>query len=192
MIAAPIDFGLKEWDAVVRALGTGRQCLLIRKGGIHETEGRFEIEHRRFVLFPTWLHQRVDWVKEPDRAGVQSRTVEPDEIELTVTAEVTDIVRVASRQQVDVVVDEMIYLPPLIDMRFNYRPDKPLYLLLVRAARLPQPVRIVNTPLYAGCKSWVPFESAIEASQARFVMDDKMFELRRQRILEQLSTSQSL
>ncbi|HEX8341864.1 MAG TPA: DUF1802 family protein [Tepidisphaeraceae bacterium] len=182
-LSLPVDHGLKEWDAVVRALGGGRQMLLIRKGGIHETEGRFEIEHRRFVLFPTWLHQRVDWVREADRVGVHPRTSEPDEIGLSVYAEVNDIVRVPGRTQVDALADEMIYLPPLIDMRFAYKPHNPLFILLVRAFTLARPQRVQNTPLYAGCKSWVPFEKPIDVSGATPALDDTAYAVRRERIL---------
>jgi hypothetical protein len=180
---AALHHGLKEWDAVVRALASGRQCVLIRKGGIHETEGRFEIEHRQFVMFPTWLHQRIDWVNESDRGGVRPRDAEPDEIDLSVAAEVTDIVRVVGRPKVDAIADEMIYLPPLIDMRFNYRPDKPLYLLVVRAYHLPHVQRIANTPLYAGCKSWVPLEVPIDFGSATPALSDDAFEARRLRLL---------
>ena len=35
---------LKEWAVVARALGSGRQTLLLRKGGIHERRGEFEVE----------------------------------------------------------------------------------------------------------------------------------------------------
>jgi hypothetical protein len=184
-----IDHGLKEWDSVVRALADGRQTVLLRKGGIHETEGRFEIERRTFVLFPTWLHQRIDWVKPADRGGVHPRTSEPDEIDLAACAEVTDIVRVARRPQIDAIDDELIYLPPLIDMRFNYKPHNPLYVLIVRAWRLPEPVRIANTAEYAGCKSWVPFVEPIDISGATPAIEDTAFASRQSRLIQILSAS---
>ena len=37
--------------------------------------------------------------------------------------------------QMDALDGEHIWTAPLIDMRFNYRPQNPLYLLLVRAFR---------------------------------------------------------
>jgi len=170
-----MDTALKEWHAVCRALESGRQIVMLRKGGIHETEGRFEIEHRQFLLFSTWLHQKLDWVKPADRANVVERESEPYEIELRAWAEVTEIVRVRSRAQIDAIADAHIYLPPLIDMRFNYKPQNPLYLLLVRAYRLPQPVTIRNTPIHAGCKSWVPLDREIETAGSTPAMDDAAF-----------------
>lgn len=183
-----MDTALKEWHAVCRALESGRQMVLLRKGGIHETEGKFEIEHRQFLLFSTWLHQRLDWVKLADRVNVEERTAEPDEIELRAWAEVTDIIRVKSRPQVDAIADAHIYLPPLIDMRFNYKPQNPLYLLLVRAWKLPRPMTIQNTPMYAGCKSWVPLDQDIEISGSAPALSEQAFETERSRLLGTLES----
>lgn len=183
-----MDTALKDWHAVCRALESGRQMVLLRKGGIHETEGRFEIEHRQFLLFPTWLHQKLDWVKPADREHVTHRETEPDEIELRAWAEVTDIVRVKSRAQVDAIDSAHIYLPPLIDMRFNYKPQNPLYLLLVRAWKLPQPVTIQNTPIYAGCRSWVPLDHDIPTAGSTPALDNTAFAAERARLLKTLES----
>jgi len=50
----------KEWAVICRALAEGRQALILRKGGIEETGGTFEVEHSRFWLYPTYTEaQRV-------------------------------------------------------------------------------------------------------------------------------------
>jgi hypothetical protein len=82
---------------------------------------------------------------------------------------------------------EHLWTAPLIDMRFNYRPQNPLYLLIVRAHRLRQPVTIANTPEYAGCKSWVPLDRAIETGGGAPAIDDAQFAERRQRILDRVA-----
>ena len=71
-------------------------------------------------------------------------------------------------------------------MRFSYRPENPLYLLLVRAYRLAQPATLANTPAYAGCKSWVPLELPVETGDALPVLDDVKFEMRRKSILDRI------
>ncbi|MDC0315120.1 DUF1802 family protein [bacterium] len=43
----------KEWDVVCEALESGRQKLILRKGGIHEGREGFSFAHEEFVLFPT-------------------------------------------------------------------------------------------------------------------------------------------
>ena len=83
----------------------------------------------------------------------------------------------------DALEDQHVWTKPLIDMRFTYRPENPLYLLLVRAYRLPQPVTVENTPAYAGCKSWVPLEESIELGDVTPVIGDSEYETRRQHIL---------
>jgi hypothetical protein len=182
-----LDVALKEWHAVTRALSTGRQCVLLRKGGIHETEGVFQTEHMRFLLYPTWLHQNVDWIKPADRVEAVARETEPDELPIEAWAEVTDVLRVPNRAAMDAFDDQHLYLPPLIDMRFNYKPHNPLYLLIVRAWRLGTSVTIQNTPAYAGCRSWVPLERPIDLTNSAQALADVEFTHRRDVIRQTLS-----
>jgi hypothetical protein len=182
-----LSTALKEWAIVCRALESGRQMLLLRKGGIYESAGEFELEHRRFVLFPTYLHQNAKMLKPDEQAGLELRDAEPSQLRLSVAGEVTDIIQLKSRTQIDALDAEHVWAPPLIDMRFNYRPDNPLYLLLVRTYRLPHPATIDNTPAYAGCKSWVPLAQPIPTGDAIPVADDAHYESRRRAILDQLA-----
>ena len=46
--------GLKEWATVVKALEQGKQTVILRKGGILETASGFNVESKKFFLFPTW------------------------------------------------------------------------------------------------------------------------------------------
>src|SRR5262245_66379313 len=55
-----MNTAFKEWAAICQALGQGRQSVLLRKGGIVEPGGAFRVEHREFLLFPTYLHQSAD------------------------------------------------------------------------------------------------------------------------------------
>ncbi len=177
-----LQVGLKEWDIVCRALGSGRQMILLRKGGISESIGGFEIDHRSFLLFPTFLHQNVAMLKPQEQAALVMRSEEPEQIQLAYAGQIVDIVQVRSREKMDRLEAEHIWIPPLIDMRFNYKPKNPLYLLTVRAYKLDAPVTIRNTPEYAGCKSWVPLEKPVEFS-ASPAIDDATFEARRGKIL---------
>src|SRR4051794_37265560 len=167
-----LNVALKEWATVCAALESGRQMILLRKGGIYEAAGEFELENRRFVLFPTYLHQNLKMLKPEAHDGFEARSAEPDQIVLSSAGEVTDILQIKSRAQMDALDAEHVWAPPLIDMRFNYKPDNPLYLLLVRTYRLPQSTTVENTPAYAGCKSWVPLERPIPASGATAVIAD--------------------
>lgn len=187
MIPAELSIGLKEWASVCSALQRGRQILLLRKGGIYESAGEFEVEHRSFLLFPTYLHQNLSLLKPESHQGFVPVSAEPDRVEIAAAAQVTDILQLQSRPQLDALDDLHIWTPPLIDMRFNYRPENPLYLLLVRVHRLPHPVSIENTPAYAGCKSWVPLEKSLDTRQVLPVLEDTEYNRQRSEILARLN-----
>ena len=184
-----LQMALKEWATVCHALEGGRQLVLLRKGGIYEAAGEFELEHPQFVLFPTYLHQNLNMLKPDAHAGFEPRAAEPAQVRLAAAGVVTDIVQLKARAQVDALDDEHVWTPPLIDMRFNYKPQNPLYLMLVRAYRLPQPLVVENTPAYAGCKSWVPLDQAVETGNAVPVLDDLRYDLRRRSILDRVASA---
>src|SRR2546421_10653583 len=52
----------KEWAVICQALALGRQGLVLRKGGIEENSGEFRLEHTRFWLYPTFVHQQRDGI----------------------------------------------------------------------------------------------------------------------------------
>jgi hypothetical protein len=181
-----LQVALKEWATVCRALEAGEQALLLRKGGISESAGEFEVGNREFLLFPTYLHQKGKMLKPAAAAGLERRDAEPQQVRLSAAGVVTDIIELKRRAQMTALDDEHVWTAPLIDMRFDYRPDNPLYLLLVRAYRLHRPVVLENTPAYAGCKSWVPLDQPVETGDALPVMDDVKYEFRRRQILHKL------
>jgi hypothetical protein len=183
-----LKVGLKEWAVVCRAMGSGRQMILLRKGGVSESIGGFEIEHREFLFYPTYVHQQRDMLKAEAQAGLVSAAVEPEHVGVSVAGQITDIVQMPSRAVMDSLDGEHIWASPLIDMRFNYRPKNPLYLLLVRAYRLGAAVTIENRPEYAGCKSWVPLDEAISTGNAVPVLDDADYARRRQGILDRIKS----
>jgi hypothetical protein len=186
-LPAQLDVALKEWAAVCDALASGRQMVLLRKGGIHELAGEFEIEHRQFLLFPTYLHQNLQMLKPEAHGSFKALSSEPEQITISAAGEITNIIRVGSRAEIDAIEADHIWTPPLIDMRFNYKPEKPLYLLIVRAYRLPKSVTIQNTPIYAGCKSWVPLDQPIATHEATSVLDEITFAQRRGSILDTIA-----
>jgi hypothetical protein len=59
--------GFKEWALVCEALGTGRQSIILRKGGIAEGRDGFSFQHREFFLFPTFFHEQLERRPFPGR-----------------------------------------------------------------------------------------------------------------------------
>lgn len=174
-----LDVALKEWAVICELLVAGEQAILIRKGGIAETggPGRFQLEVSRFALFPAWLHQLPERVKSAWRDRVQVYDREPDEITINGLGVVDHIWRVPTRESLDSLEDLHVWEPEHLNMRWNYKPTQPLYLLAVRAYRLATPHTIPNTPDYAGCKSWVHLDStdAFDDRHATPVLDAAAF-----------------
>lgn len=189
-----IDIAFKEWAVVDEALGTGRQSILIRKGGIHERHGRFAVEHSEFLIYPTYLHQSPVMLKPGVHPPVANATTFPvtasprmpdtdvkagQEVAQRVTirhlAQVIDVLHAADEDAAKDWDEFHIYSPELIRSRFRYKPERPLFVLLVRIFRLPAPAVFLETPAYAGCRSWVQLEAAVETGGALPVVDDSAF-----------------
>lgn len=178
-----LDVALKEWAVVCDLLAAGRCCLLLRKGGIHEDggPGRFALNHDRFLMFPAWEHERLDWVKPEwlpeDLSVVEPDKPEPSQVTFKCYAEAARIWQIPSRAAFEKLNDLHPWATPQIDMRFNYKPDRPLYLLALRVFRLAQPVRVPNHDSFAGCVSWVPLptETAIACEGSEAVIADDAF-----------------
>lgn len=148
---------LKEWAVVVEALARGKQIVLLRKGGIAESSRGFELLHRRFLLFPTWEHQQREWVR-PEFHGLFDavRPVDPDQVEIRYRGEVERIDEAPpDPADFDAAAGPHIWTPEFVRMRYEYRPDLPLYVAFVRAERLESTLRFQQTPAFRGCRSWV-------------------------------------
>src|SRR3954469_22010562 len=89
-----LSIALKEWDLVISDLLAGRQALLLRKGGILESHNEFELEHKRFLLYPTFVHQDPKMTKPERRAELRRAAHEPGEVEIRGYAEVARILEV--------------------------------------------------------------------------------------------------
>jgi hypothetical protein len=173
-----LDIALKEWAVVCDLLLEGRLAILLRKGGIHESggPGAFELEYPRFLLYPTWAHQKPEMIQVPFRGRVQIQG-EPGAVTLSGFAQVARIWRVKDRAALDGLADLHCWTAAQIDMRVNYKPQNPLYLMVLRAYRLAQPKIVANTAAYGGCRSWVPLApaDAVDETGAAPVLDDAAF-----------------
>lgn len=173
-----LNIALKEWHTVCRALASGRQTILLRKGGISESMSGFDVEHRQFPFFPTYVHQQLAMLKPEAHRDFAPQAAEPPTVTIEVAADALDIIQLKQRAQMDALDHEHIWTPPLIDMRFSYRPQNPLYLLIVRAYRLADAKTIANSPAYAGCKSWVPLTETLDSRGATPAIADEQFKER--------------
>lgn len=180
-----LSTALKEWDLLITALLEGRQAVLLRKGGILEAENQFTLEHERFLFYPTYVHQDPKMVKPRFRDGIRREAAEPEMLTIRGFGEVERIFEVPSRANLEMLNDLHIWDAPLLDMRFAYRPEKPLYLVVIRAFVLENAVTIRNTLAYSGCKSWVPLDEGIDVAGLRMAMEEGKL----QGIVERISST---
>ena len=162
MDSAPVDVALKEWAIVCDLLAAGRCSFVLRKGGVHEDHGpgRFRLEEEQFGLFPAWEHERLDWIKPGWLEGFRSTPVEtePETLTIAAVAEVARAWVVPSREAFDRLDALHPWARPQVDLRFGYKPERPLYAVALRVTRLAEPRVLPNRPAFAGCRSWVPLE----------------------------------
>ncbi len=181
-------FAFKEWAVVCAALASGRQTLILRKGGIHEGREGFRVEHREFWLFPTGFHQQRDEILPdawPLLDDLQSRG-EPRGHELDLYAVVEDVQQVLDRAALARLSGRHVWSESTVEQRFHYR-SPGLFVLTVRVYRRPTPFEIADSPHFAGCKSWVDLPVALPTSRLQPVLDDSTFDRQRQEIRQLLA-----
>lgn len=184
-----LDICLKEWAAVVGALSCGRQILLLRKGGIAEKKGEFQVSHKRFWLYPTFEHQRADLIRPEERHFLEEAQAGhvPGKVRISHYADVAESLEVKNFSALSGLWEEHIWTQDYLKMRADYKPEKPLMLLALRVFHLNQPRILEETPRYAGCRSWVALTEPLAIDGAEPVIQESEFEKRRRRILEVFS-----
>src|SRR5438128_2347578 len=130
----------KEWAVVCRALGEGRQILILRKGGIAEGPRGFEVTDRQFFLFPTYLHQApTSVVPEWRDALAGSVDPSPGRVSISHYAIVSSWLRITSIEKLRALEGLHIWSDELVSERFHRWSEDGVIALLVRVYALPSP-----------------------------------------------------
>ena len=172
-----LRFALKEWAVICRALAEGRQTILLRKGGVAEKTGAFEVEQERFWLYPTYVHQQGAGVVEealPLLKAVEAERPPAGVVRLSHFAEVAGVFHLH-----DIVgalrLDGLhLWSRETVLSRFEYRVPG-LFALVVRVYRAARPTELPETAEYAGCRSWVDLGRDLPTDGATPVLEDRLF-----------------
>ncbi len=154
--ANPCRIALKEWAVVCRALATGVQTVLLRKGGISEPGGVFRCEHEEFWLYPTRFHQGAESLTPAGAALLDGLTLptEPGLVPISLLARVQSVTRITDPEELVPYLDRQILTPQVVLDRFHYkRPE--LFAIEVTCTETDSPFTVRETPDMAGCHSWV-------------------------------------
>lgn len=175
-----VVIGFKEWQVVCEALGSGRQSVLLRKGGIHEGRQGFSFAHESFFLFPTHFHAQGSHVREggvsprPEwQAGDVVRITHHVEALRAVT--LTDWAAVAGLESLHVYTEETVR--DRFDWEGKGMASGSIHVAVVRVRELAEPWEIEYQPKFGGCRSWIelPVPPVGWREAARTVMDDAAF-----------------
>jgi hypothetical protein len=170
---------LKEWDAQIQALETGQTALVIRKGGIVEARGEFEVEHREFWLYPTFLHQNPGELR-----STFSSLLRPDpasgQVSIRAFARVERIWKLENLDVIKTLESQQCLTAAALERKFHYRNKPWVHALLLRVYKLEPAQTITESELQRGCVSWVPLEREILLEGLKPAMDDSSFTNQRQ------------
>jgi hypothetical protein len=181
---------LKEWASAIKALETGRQVMVMRKGGIVEETKRFELKSPAFYLYPTYEHQRKELIKSSDHFYVDESLAEwvpeASTIRLTAYAEVTQDLEIRDQEMLDRLLDFHMWTADFAEDRLKWKRKDPLHVLILRVYRLKEPMEIPVLPEYNGCRSWISIPNGPVPSEMTPVLDVADFDEQVQKINETL------
>ena len=171
MLPEQLSIALKEWAVVQRSLLEAHQIVMVRKGGIIEESGDFDLRARHFLLQPTYIHETErlgdvqpcfgDWLNEEEK-----RKPAVGMLRFDAACEVVDTIRADRPDSLVRMSAQHIWSEQFLRGRFEWEPYKPVSVLLVRADALARPVVTPMRSEYAGCKSWIELALPVDTAGA--------------------------
>ncbi len=189
----PISY--KDWSVTVRALAEGEQLIAIRNGAPDQPNGRTDLEHERFFLYPTFDFHRADLVRESQQPELERALEEgvwadgepspvemtreghlpqPDRIRVRAWAEVVQEWTVTDRKVLNELAPFHVWAPNYAERRLGWRRRDPLHVVLLRTHRIPRPVTVRVGAEYGEPGNWaqiareLPFEGTPVLAEGEF------------------------
>ncbi|HET7564554.1 MAG TPA: DUF1802 family protein [Gemmatimonadaceae bacterium] len=184
-IALPERIALKEWAVLVDAMARGEIIALIRKGGIREQRAGFAVRHPRFLLYPTFFHERESELAPRFLPQLEaSHANRPPERMLRIgyVADAVAVWRVSELERLRAIEMEHGLAWPAVESRFMYRNLPGVHVVAVRVARLAHDVEIPEARRYGGCVSWVALDGEVDVSGATAVIPAESLDVRLERL----------
>lgn len=176
---------LKEWAVLVDAMARGEIVAMVRKGGIREQRAGFSVRHDRFLLYPTYFHE-----KGAEMAPRLAHTLEaaharrPPEgtVRLEQLATVAAVWRVTELDRLRAIEGEHGLSWGAVESRFHYKGRPEVRVVAVRVARLRAPATLPEVRRYTGCVSWVELDEDVRVAGALPALLDDAFARRLDRL----------
>jgi hypothetical protein len=181
-----MSIAFKEWQVICDALASGRQSILLRKGGIHEGRSGFSFAHDAFYLFPTKFHAQSSHVREGDFTP-EREWQDGDRFRITHHAKALFAVTLTDWQQVDALQPHHIYTGETLRERFDWEgkgmASGSIHLAFVRVSRLQTPLELTYEKRFGGCRSWLELDES-EPENPVPVLTNEDSEALRERIFQ--------
>jgi hypothetical protein len=172
---------LKEWAVLCDALAGGEIVAMVRKGGIREQRAGFAVRHDRFLLYPTYFHEKAAELQPRFAARVNdSGATRPPAgiIRITHVADVAAVWHVRDLESLRAIEPLHGMAWPAVVSRFEYRGNPEVRVVAIRVSRLRDTHDVPETRRYQGCVSWVELDDAIDVAAAVPVLDPALLDAR--------------
>ncbi len=159
---------LKEWATVVKALESGEQSVLLRKGGILETASGFKVESKKFFLFPTFEHQELEYIKPKFQdylKNIKKNQPRKGFNKISSYAEVMISLEISSEDKIKALSPFHIWSDSYINERQRWVPEKPMSVVFLKVYKIPE-IEIPLKSEYQGCKSWIDINADMEDGES--------------------------
>lgn len=169
---------LKEWAVLVDAMARGDVVAMVRKGGIREQRAGFQVRHDRFLLYPTYFHEKAAEVAPrfvPTLDAAHARRPPEGIVRLEYVADVAAVWAVSDLDRLRAIEGEHGLAWPAVESRFHYRNRPGVQVVAVRLSRLRGPVDVAEERRYAGCVSWVELSADVPVTDATPVVQEPEF-----------------
>lgn len=161
--------GFKEWQVVCDALASGRQSIILRKGGIHEGRSGFSFAQESFFLFPTRFHNQDQFVREGSVTAQPEWTI-GETVSLTHYCEALWAKTLTDWSKVAALEPYHIWTEETIRQRFDWEgkgmASGSIHVALVRVEALAKPWEFPYEAKHGGCRSWVTLPEPPEGTRA--------------------------
>ena len=164
---------LKEWAVLCDGLAKGEIVAMVRKGGIREQRAGFAVRHDRFLLFPTYFHEKSAELQPRFAARVgeaSSRRAPEGIIRIELVADAVAVWHVRELDRLRAIERSHGMTWPAVQSRFEYRGNPEVRVVAVRVSHLRTPHDVPETRRYQGCVSWVELDAPIDVSGAAPVL----------------------
>ena len=189
MLPESCAFGVKEWAVVVEAIRSGKQCYLLKKGGLTEPDHPdFERPGGIFGLIPTFQKQSPDNLRA-ESCREFNECLNGDDTSatysITTVVDITEQVVLSNPIRAHRLWERHVWRADYITDRINTRPEVPLHLLFVRAYELAKPIELKREDGFGDMRHWVALGQDASLDDAKVILKDPEFK-RETRIVREL------